>query len=39
MPTIKNTVLSGAILEAGRRSLDEKRSVNIKKVGEEWTLA
>ncbi|ORY74032.1 D-galacturonic acid reductase [Leucosporidium creatinivorum] len=38
MPTIKNTVLSGAILEAGRRSLDEKRSVNIKKVGEEWTL-
>lgn len=37
-PTIKNTVVTGAILEAGRRSLDEKRSVEIKKVGEEWTL-
>ncbi|KAF8328129.1 NAD(P)-binding protein [Cantharellus anzutake] len=29
LPTIKNTVLTTAILEAGRRSLDEKRSVGI----------
>jgi D-galacturonate reductase len=38
MPTIKNTILSGAILEAGRRSLDEKRTIGIEKKGESWAL-
>lgn len=39
LPTIANTVLTTAILEAGRRSLDEKRSVAIKDLGEgKWAL-
>lgn len=38
MPTIKATITSGAILEAGRISLNEKRSVGIKKVGDDWSL-
>ena len=38
LPTIANTVLTTAILHAGRISLDEKRSVAIKKNGEEWIL-
>ncbi|CAE6504825.1 unnamed protein product [Rhizoctonia solani] len=37
-PTIRNTVLTTAILNAGRISLDEKRAVYIEKKGEEWTL-
>ena len=39
LPTIKNTELTTAILEAGRRSLDEKRSVGIE-VGSngKWIL-
>ncbi|KAF9511681.1 hypothetical protein BS47DRAFT_1372984 [Hydnum rufescens UP504] len=37
LPTIRNTVLTTAILEAGRRSLDEKRSVGIEQnANGEW---
>lgn len=38
LPTIANTVLTTAILNAGRISLNEKRPVGIKKNGEEWFL-
>lgn len=38
LPTIANTVLTTAILNAGRLSLDEKRPVYIKQVGEGWAL-
>ncbi|EIN13507.1 D-galacturonic acid reductase [Punctularia strigosozonata HHB-11173 SS5] len=38
LPTIANTVLTTAILHAGRISLDEKRAVGIKKNGDEWIL-
>jgi len=39
LPTIKNTELTTAILEAGRRSLDEKRSVGIEKdCNGKWIL-
>jgi len=39
LPTIKNTELTTAILEAGRRSLDEKRSVGIEKDSNgKWIL-
>ncbi|KAF7975795.1 hypothetical protein HWV62_8625 [Athelia sp. TMB] len=38
LPTIANTVLTTAILNAGRISLDEKRPVGIKKSGETWIL-
>ena len=38
LPTIANTVLTTAILNAGRISLDEKRAVGIKKDGEKWVL-
>ncbi|TRM65779.1 hypothetical protein BD626DRAFT_566439 [Schizophyllum amplum] len=38
LPTIKNTVLTTAILNAGRISLDEKRSVNIVQKGDVWAL-
>jgi D-galacturonate reductase len=39
LPTIKNTELVTAILEAGRRSLDEKRSVELQKnSNDEWEL-
>ena len=39
LPTISNTVLTTAILNAGRLSLDEKRPVFIKQVGDaEWAL-
>jgi D-galacturonate reductase len=38
LPTIANTVLTTAILNAGRISLDEKRPVGIKKKGTEWIL-
>ncbi|KAG9126485.1 hypothetical protein FRC07_003264 [Ceratobasidium sp. 392] len=37
-PTIRNTVLTTAILNAGRISLDEKRAVQIEKKGDQWTL-
>ncbi|KAH0838445.1 hypothetical protein J3R83DRAFT_6756 [Lanmaoa asiatica] len=37
-PTIANTVLTTAILNAGRISLDEKRPVGIKKSESFWVL-
>jgi D-galacturonate reductase len=38
LPTITNTVLTTAILNAGRISLDEKRPVGISKDGGKWIL-
>lgn len=38
LPTIYSTIVSTAILEAGRISLDEKRSVGIVKNGDAWSL-
>ena len=38
LPTLKNTIATGAILEAGRRSLDEKRSVEIIERDGIWSL-
>lgn len=39
LPTIKNTELVTAILEAGRRSLDEHRSIELKKGNNnEWII-
>ena len=38
LPTLKNTIATGAILEAGRRSLDEKRSVEILEKSGQWSL-
>lgn len=32
LPTLRNTVVTGAILHAGRVSLDEKRTVEIHKA-------
>ncbi|KAM7201755.1 hypothetical protein V8F20_004716 [Naviculisporaceae sp. PSN 640] len=39
LPTLRNTIATTAILEAGRRSLDEKRAVGIE-IGEDgvWRL-
>ncbi|KAE8145639.1 hypothetical protein BDV25DRAFT_66449 [Aspergillus avenaceus] len=38
LPTLKNTIATTAILQAGRVSLDEKRSVEIVLEGEKWAL-
>ena len=38
LPTLKNTIATGAILEAGRISLDEKRPVEIVEKAGEWSL-
>lgn len=41
LPTLANTIATGAILEAGRRSLDEKRTIEIVREGsgeEDWSL-
>ncbi|SNX81488.1 probable NAD binding Rossmann fold oxidoreductase [Melanopsichium pennsylvanicum] len=38
LPTIKDTVLTSAILEAGRRSLDLKKTIQIKLDKGEYTL-
>lgn len=38
LPTLKNTIATGAILEAGRISLDEKRFVDIVSEGDAWSL-
>ncbi|KZV87099.1 NAD(P)-binding protein [Exidia glandulosa HHB12029] len=38
LPTIANTVLTTAILNAGRISLDQKRPVLIKKNGDKYSL-
>jgi D-galacturonate reductase len=37
-PTIRNTIITTAILHAGRISLDEKRPVGIKNVDGKWVL-
>lgn len=38
LPTLRNTIATTAILEAGRRSLDEKREVGIKETEGVWEL-
>ncbi|OZJ05262.1 hypothetical protein BZG36_01942 [Bifiguratus adelaidae] len=39
LPTIRNTAITTAILEAGRRSLDEKRSVGLEKHADgSWAI-
>lgn len=38
LPTLKNTIATGAILEAGRRSLDENRPIEIVEENGQWTL-
>ena len=38
LPTIANTVLTTAILQAGRISLDERRPVEIEISEDKWTL-
>jgi len=38
LPTLRNTVATTAVLEAGRRALDEGREVGIREVGGVWEL-
>ncbi|KAM0434128.1 hypothetical protein ACHAPT_004073 [Fusarium lateritium] len=38
LPTLKNTIATTAILEAGRRSIDEKREVKIVVEDDKWRL-
>jgi len=38
LPTLRNTIATGAILEAGRRSLDERRSIDISEKDGVWSL-
>lgn len=38
LPTLKNTIATTAILQAGRISLDEKRPVKITKSSDGWGL-
>jgi len=38
LPTLKNTIATGAILEAGRISLDQRRPVEIVEVDGRWDL-
>lgn len=38
LPTLKNTIATTAILNAGRVSLDEKRAVEIRCEGGKWEL-
>jgi len=38
LPTLKNTIATGAILEAGRRSLDENRPIEIIEQDGVWSL-
>lgn len=38
LPTLKNTIATGAILEAGRRSIDEKRPIEVVEENGEWSL-
>lgn len=38
LPTLKNTIATGAILEAGRKSLDEGRSIEIVEKDGLWSL-
>jgi D-galacturonate reductase len=36
IPTLKNVLVTTAILEAGRRSIDEKRSIELSEKNGEW---
>lgn len=38
LPTLQNTIATGAILHAGRVSLDEKRTVEIVEENGRWSL-
>lgn len=38
LPTLRNTIATTAILEAGRRSLDENREVRIEIKDGQWAL-
>lgn len=38
LPTLKNTIATGAIMEAGRVSLDERRPVDIVEENGKWSL-
>lgn len=38
LPTLKNTIATTAILEAGRRSLDENRPIEIVEENGSWSL-
>ena len=38
LPTLKNTIATGAILEAGRISLDQRRPVEIVEHDGQWSL-
>lgn len=38
LPTLKNTIPTGAILHAGRISLDKSRPVEIQRDGDAWAL-
>ena len=38
LPTLRNTITTTAILEAGRRSLDEQQTVEIKVEAGQWIL-
>lgn len=38
LPTLRNTLTTTAILEAGRISLDENRSVDIDVTEDAWSL-
>jgi D-galacturonate reductase len=38
LPTLKNTIATTAILEAGRRSLDENRPIDIIEENGVWSL-
>lgn len=38
LPTLRNTIATTAILEAGRRSIDEAREIRIVQEGGKWSL-
>ncbi|KAJ6152582.1 hypothetical protein N7497_006901 [Penicillium chrysogenum] len=38
LPTLRNTIATTAILDAGRKSLDERRAVDIVSEGDKWEL-
>ncbi|KAK3327173.1 hypothetical protein B0T19DRAFT_155212 [Cercophora scortea] len=38
LPTLRNTIATTAILEAGRRSIDENREIKIESAGGVWKL-
>ncbi|KAJ5130515.1 uncharacterized protein N7515_006554 [Penicillium bovifimosum] len=38
LPTLRNTIATTAILDAGRKSLDERRPVEIVSEGDKWEM-